>query len=25
VVRRAVWQSGCKCWVPQGPFTRTRY
>ena len=25
VVRRAVWQSGCKCWVPKGPFTRTRY
>ena len=25
VVRRGVWQSGCKCWVPKGPFTRTRY
>jgi ABC-type branched-subunit amino acid transport system substrate-binding protein len=25
VVRRAAWQSGCKCWVPTGPFTRTRY
>jgi ABC-type branched-subunit amino acid transport system substrate-binding protein len=25
VVRRGVWQSGCKCWVPNGPFTRTRY
>jgi hypothetical protein len=25
VVRRAAWQSGCKCWVPAGPFTRTRY
>ena len=25
VVRRAVWQSGCKCWVPNGPFRRTKY
>jgi ABC-type branched-subunit amino acid transport system substrate-binding protein len=25
VVRRAAWASGCKCWVPKGPFTRTKY
>jgi ABC-type branched-subunit amino acid transport system substrate-binding protein len=25
VVRRALWHSDCKCWVPAGPFTRTKY
>ena len=25
VVRRAVWKADCKCWNPQGPFTRTKY
>ena len=25
VVRRGMWHSDCKCWMPAGPFMRTQY
>jgi ABC-type branched-subunit amino acid transport system substrate-binding protein len=25
VVRRGVWKSDCRCWMPAGPFRRTQY